>query len=66
MPINKYIGIANINRVKGSPVGVITADRINMKMNNSGLLFVKYATLIIFLFNRKRTSNGDWKEIPNN
>ena len=61
---NKYIGIANINSVIGSPVGVITADNISIKINNSGLLSVKLFTLMIFLLRRKRIIRGNWKEIP--
>tara|TARA_B100000131_G_scaffold245034_1_gene237784 strand:- start:60 stop:284 length:225 start_codon:yes stop_codon:yes gene_type:complete len=61
---NKYIGIANINSVIGSPVGVITADNISIKINNSGLLSVKLFTLMIFLLRRKRMIRGNWKEIP--
>ena len=61
---NKYIGIANINSVIGSPVGVITADNIRIKTNNSGLLSVKLFTLIIFLLRRKRIIRGNWKDIP--
>ena len=61
---NKYIGIANINSVIGSPVGVITADNIRIKINNSGLLSVKLFTLIIFLLRRKRIIRGNWKDIP--
>ena len=61
---NKYIGIANINSVIGSPVGVITADSIRIKINNSGLLSVKLFTLIIFLLRRKRIIRGNWKDIP--
>ena len=59
---NKYIGIANINSVIGSPVGVITADNISIKINNSGLLSVKLFTLMIFLLRRKRIIRGNWKE----
>ena len=61
---NKYIGIANINSVIGSPVGVITADNIRIKINNSDLLSVKLFTLIIFLLRRKRIIRGNWKDIP--
>lgn len=58
--------MAKRNKVTGSPVGVITADIINININNSGLLLIKNLTSIIFLFNKKRISNGNWNEIPNN
>ena len=62
----KYIGTAKINKVTGSPVGVITAESIRININSSGLLSVKYLTLIIFLFRRNRIIKGNWNEIPNN
>tara|TARA_Y100001960_G_C13998962_1_gene505819 strand:+ start:141 stop:326 length:186 start_codon:yes stop_codon:yes gene_type:complete len=55
----KYIGTAKINKVMGSPVGVITAESIRINIKSSGLLLVKYVTLIIFLFKRKRIIIGN-------
>ena len=37
----KYIGTAKINKVMGSPVGVITAESIRINIKSSGLLSVK-------------------------
>ena len=53
-----------MNNETGSPVGVITAEKIRIRINISGLLLVKLVTFIISLLRRKRTISGNWKDTP--
>ena len=48
-----YKGIVNINRVTGSPVGVIIAEKINTATNISFLLSVKMFLLMMPLLIKK-------------
>jgi hypothetical protein len=49
----------NINKVTGSPVGVMTAANISITTNISGLLFVRLCTLIMPLLSKKRIIRGN-------
>ena len=57
--------MVNTNNVTGSPVGVTIADKINMKINSSGLFVVKKSIFNNFLFKRNNVINGSWNVIAN-
>ena len=50
--------MVNANNVTGSPVGVTIADKINMKINSSGLFVVKKSIFNNLLFKRNNVING--------
>ena len=54
-----------MNKVTGSPVGVIIAENINTNKNISFLLLVNKDLFIIFFLIRKKMTNGVWKDNPN-
>jgi hypothetical protein len=57
--MSKYIGRVKIKSEIGSPVGVITAEKISMTINISARLLVRLFTFIIPLLRRKSMINGN-------
>jgi hypothetical protein len=57
--MSKYIGRVKIKSEIGSPVGVITAEKIRMTINISARLLVRLFTFIIPLLRRKSMINGN-------
>jgi aspartate 1-decarboxylase len=57
--MSKYIGSVNMKSEIGSPVGVITAEKISITINISARLLVRLFTFIIPLLRRKSMINGN-------
>ena len=57
--MSKYIGRVKIKSEIGSPVGVITAEKIRITINISARLLVRLFASIIPLLRRKSMINGN-------